>query len=113
MQYYFRVLDDGEAIVRCVSLNENGSEIAFSDHSSEHESLEDGDCAMVAPDWSDHQAWTKCDRIKADSLLTFELPCDQDMEQCEAIVPGAQCRGESGHSGDHDFTPRKLTKEVR
>ena len=71
---YFRVYDDGEAIVRLVECSDDGREVAFSDHSSNDLHAADGDGSLCPPNWSDAQAWTETTREHANTMLHFDLP---------------------------------------
>ena len=70
-EYYYQVLEDGEAIVRCVFVADSGREASYSDHSSNDETQADGDGAMFPPTWHDAAAWSECDREQAESMLQF------------------------------------------
>ena len=72
-KYYYQVLEDGEAIVRCVFENERGLEASYSDHSSLDETAADGDGSLCPPTWSDAAAWSECDREQAESMLKFSF----------------------------------------
>lgn len=71
--YYYRVFEDGETIVRCVFVDESGREASYSDHSSKDETQADGDGAMYPPTWYDSAAWSQCDRKHAESMLKFSF----------------------------------------
>ena len=79
-KYYFKVYEDGTAMVRVVGLDENGRETSYSEHYSEDESVSDGDGSLCPPSWESAYAWTETTREHASSLLKFELEEEIDFE---------------------------------
>ena len=75
LEYYFRVNEDGTAIVRCVQIAD-GREISYSEHSSSDLGIADADGSLCPPDWSDAQAWSKATLEQANALLLFDLAAD-------------------------------------
>lgn len=65
-EFYFRVFDDGDAMVMVIDANGN-----YSQHLSADATEGDGDGAFGPYHWNDSQAWTKTTREHAESMLQF------------------------------------------
>jgi hypothetical protein len=65
-EFYFRVLDDGDAMVMVIDANGN-----YSQHMSTDATEDDGDGAFGPYHWNESQAWTKTTREHAESMLQF------------------------------------------
>ena len=65
-EFYFRVFDDGDAMVMVIDANGN-----YSQHLSTDATEGDGDAAFGPYHWNGSQAWTKTTRGHAESMLQF------------------------------------------
>ena len=65
-EFYFRVFDDGDAMVMVIDANGN-----YSQHLSTDATEGDGDGAFGPYHWNDSQAWTKTTREHAETMLQF------------------------------------------
>jgi hypothetical protein len=76
--YYFRVFDDGTAMVMVIDAKGN-----YSQHLSTDATEADGDGAFGPYHWNEAQAWSKTTREQAESMLQFEFSPEMEEDLCE------------------------------
>jgi len=76
-EFYFRVFDDGDAMVMVIDANGN-----YSQHMSTDATEGDGDGAFGPYHWNESQAWTKTTREHAESMLQFTFT---DLEEDNTV----------------------------
>ena len=67
-EFYFRVFEDGDAMVMVI--DENGN---YSQHMSSDETEGDGEGAFGPYPWNNSQAWSKTTRKHAETMLKFKF----------------------------------------
>ena len=98
-EFYFRVFDDGDAMVMVIDANGN-----YSQHMSTDATEGDGDGAFGPYHWNESQAWTKTTREHAESMLRFTFTdLDEDNTVDIATVEyysELSCRSLSGQANE-------------
>lgn len=78
-EFYFRVFDDGDAMVMVIDTNGN-----YSQHMSTDATEGDGDGAFGPYPWSNLPPWTQTTREHAESMLQFTFT---DLDNDEEVDP--------------------------